>query len=294
VYITANFQHAGDWGSNASFIHSKVKGAVEPLLKANYNNLDAATVGYLKSTTSTGATAVQMLSSKKFFAVDPSPSTSPSSTVSPTVSPSQSPSATQSTTPTPAAAVSASLQVSGLPATAFDASGKLTTTAVSQIATSLSSGIAAACASCSVKVTKVVDSAGNTVFSAARRLQTSYTVSYIVLGLSAADAAAAAATITTASVSTSLSASFGTTITATASPASFSDAFSAGAAVALPGGPIAGIAIACAVFVAAVLIWIYRRNLKDEDEDDDTPAKKDAASDGKAVSSETTSVAAAV
>ena len=55
-YITANFQHPGEWGS----IHSKVKVAADPVIRRNYKNLDAAAVGYLKSVTAAGASAVQL------------------------------------------------------------------------------------------------------------------------------------------------------------------------------------------------------------------------------------------
>jgi hypothetical protein len=57
-YITAAFQHAGDWRSP---LHNNAKAVgVEALIKANYNNYDAATVGYLASKTSTGAVATQV------------------------------------------------------------------------------------------------------------------------------------------------------------------------------------------------------------------------------------------
>jgi uncharacterized protein len=57
-YITAAFQHAGDWRSP---LHNNVKSVgVEALIKANYNNYDAATIGYLASKTSTGAVATQV------------------------------------------------------------------------------------------------------------------------------------------------------------------------------------------------------------------------------------------
>ena len=55
-YITASFQHPGEWGS----IHSKVKVAADPVIRRNYKNLDAAAVGYLKSVTAAGASAVQL------------------------------------------------------------------------------------------------------------------------------------------------------------------------------------------------------------------------------------------
>ena len=57
-YITANFQHAGDYRAP---LHNAAKAAgVEALIKANYNNYDAATIGYLASKTSAGAVATQV------------------------------------------------------------------------------------------------------------------------------------------------------------------------------------------------------------------------------------------
>lgn len=43
TYITANFQHAGDWGG----IHAKIKDQLEPILKQNYKNKAGAAVGYI-------------------------------------------------------------------------------------------------------------------------------------------------------------------------------------------------------------------------------------------------------
>lgn len=43
TYITSNFQHAGDWGG----IHSIVKPALDPLVRANYKDRFASAVGYL-------------------------------------------------------------------------------------------------------------------------------------------------------------------------------------------------------------------------------------------------------
>ena len=44
TYIMSNFQHAGDWGS----IHSTdLRDVLDPLVRANYNNRYAASVGYL-------------------------------------------------------------------------------------------------------------------------------------------------------------------------------------------------------------------------------------------------------
>ncbi|MDD0809672.1 DUF839 domain-containing protein [Curvibacter sp. RS43] len=49
TYITANFQHPGDWITNASGtgLHDKVKTTLDPLVRANYNNRFSAAVGYL-------------------------------------------------------------------------------------------------------------------------------------------------------------------------------------------------------------------------------------------------------
>ena len=46
TYIMSNFQHAGDWGG----IHAKVKDALDPLIKANFNGKFGADVGYLTAT----------------------------------------------------------------------------------------------------------------------------------------------------------------------------------------------------------------------------------------------------
>lgn len=59
TYITANFQHPGDWISNASGtgLHDKVKATLDPLVRQNYNNRYSAAVGYL---TTTDATQVKL------------------------------------------------------------------------------------------------------------------------------------------------------------------------------------------------------------------------------------------
>ena len=54
-YITANFQHPGEWLS----VHANVRVAADPLIRRNYKNTDAAAVGYFKSVTAAGASAVQ-------------------------------------------------------------------------------------------------------------------------------------------------------------------------------------------------------------------------------------------
>ncbi len=43
-YIMSNFQHPGDWNSP---LHDVVKGTLDPLIRANYNNRFSAAVGYL-------------------------------------------------------------------------------------------------------------------------------------------------------------------------------------------------------------------------------------------------------
>ena len=43
-YIMSNFQHPGDWESP---LHDVVKGTLDPLIRANYNNRFSAAVGYL-------------------------------------------------------------------------------------------------------------------------------------------------------------------------------------------------------------------------------------------------------
>lgn len=44
TYIASNFQHAGDWEKG---LHDKVRPVLEPLLRANYKDCYAASVGYL-------------------------------------------------------------------------------------------------------------------------------------------------------------------------------------------------------------------------------------------------------
>lgn len=48
MYITANFQHAGDWSSK---LHSKVQATLDPLVRANYKDRYGAAVGYLTANT---------------------------------------------------------------------------------------------------------------------------------------------------------------------------------------------------------------------------------------------------
>ena len=49
TYITANFQHPGDWITNAAGtgLHDKVKPTLDPLVRANYKDRFGAQVGYL-------------------------------------------------------------------------------------------------------------------------------------------------------------------------------------------------------------------------------------------------------
>lgn len=44
TYVMSNFQHPGDWESP---LHDKVKPALDPLIRSNYNNRFSAAVGYL-------------------------------------------------------------------------------------------------------------------------------------------------------------------------------------------------------------------------------------------------------
>jgi secreted PhoX family phosphatase len=44
TYITANFQHPGDWLGK---LHDKVKPKLDPLIKRNYNDRFGASVGYI-------------------------------------------------------------------------------------------------------------------------------------------------------------------------------------------------------------------------------------------------------
>jgi hypothetical protein len=158
------------------------------------------------------------------------------------VAPSPSPSVTPQ-------GVTATVQLGGLPATAFDDStGVLKRTAADNIASALTAGVAAACPACTVRVTRVVNSATGAVVFAGRRLQAAavYTVSFFVAG---AGAAAAAAGINTALVASQLSTSLGITITVTLPS-------TGGSNDGLSGGAIAGIIIA-AVVVAALMICFY-------------------------------------
>lgn len=44
TYVMSNFQHVGDWESP---LHDKVKGVLDPLVRANYKDRFGASVGYL-------------------------------------------------------------------------------------------------------------------------------------------------------------------------------------------------------------------------------------------------------
>jgi hypothetical protein len=126
-------------------------------------------------------------------------------------------------------------------------------TAVDNIASALTAGVAAACPACTVRVTRVVNSATGAVVFAGRRLQAAaaYTVSFFVAG---AGAPAAAAGINTALVASQLSASLGTTITVTlpsTGGASDSGALSSGVAI----GVGVGVAVAVAVLLLAAVMY---------------------------------------
>jgi hypothetical protein len=191
----------------------------------------------------------------------PTPTGSGTLTPSPTSTATESSSSTETGTPTPSKTssvtpqgVTATVQLGGLPATAFDDStGMLKRTAVDNIASALTAGVAAACPACTVRVTRVVNSATGAVVFAGRRLQAAaaYTVSFFVAG---AGAPAAAAGINTALVASQLSASLGTTITVTlpsTGGASDSGALSSGVAI----GVGVGVAVAVAVLLLAAVMY---------------------------------------
>jgi len=164
-----------------------------------------------------------------------------------TVEPSQSP------LPSPVG-TSGVVQLGGLPPAAFDGAGMLMPAAVSSIASALTAGVATACPACTVRVTRVVNSAtGAVVFAAARRrlATATYTVTFFVAG---AGAAAAVAGINTAVVGAQLSTSLGVAITVTV-PAAGPDAPSGLA----PGG-VAGVAVAAFLLLAAAVgVWCYKK-----------------------------------
>jgi len=95
--------------------------------------------------------------------------------------------------------VSVTASFSGLPDSAADATGKLTPAAVTLLTASLSSAVqSSACATCSVTVTKVVDTAKSTVvFNASRRLALgALAVTFDVAGASTQTLAGVAAAAT--------------------------------------------------------------------------------------------------
>ncbi len=162
------------------------------------------------------------------------------------VEPSPSPSAT------PHWGASGAVLLGGLPASAFDAAGMLTASAVGNIESALSAGIASACAACAVRVSRVENSAtGAVVFAGGRRLAAAtYTVAFFVGG---AGAAAAAAGIDTAAVAAQLSTALGAPITVAAA--------GGGAAAAPSGlspGGAAGVAIAIILLSAAAVVLYFR------------------------------------
>ena len=162
------------------------------------------------------------------------------------VEPSPSPSAT------PHWGASGAVLLGGLPASAFDAAGMLTASAVGSIESALSVGIASACAACTVRVSRVENSAtGAVVFAGGRRLAAAtYTVAFFVGG---AGAAAAAAGIDTAAVAAQLSTALGAPITVAAA--------GGGAAAAPSGlspGGAAGVALAIILLSAAAVVLYFR------------------------------------
>jgi len=171
------------------------------------------------------------------------------------VAPSPSPSTSPSTSPSGRAPVSAAMALSGLPASAFDASGKLTNAAVATITSALKKGIEVACPTCDVTVTRVVDSAGNAVYAAGRRLQSgTYTVSFLIGG---AAAAAAAANVNAGAVAAQLSGGggFNTPITAVAVVSNNAGVASGNGG--LTGGAIAGIAVAATLVVVFLILFLF-------------------------------------
>ncbi len=171
------------------------------------------------------------------------------------------PSASASSAGAAAAGVFASLQLRGLPASAFDGSGRVTTAAVGIIAAALKRGVEGACAACTVTITRVVDGAGAAVFTVGRRVQfglTTYTVFFQIGGPAAA---AAAAGINAGAVAAQLSAptGFNTLVTA-AVPSEGGDGDGSGSSSSeggLSSGTIAGIAGAAVLVVAVLLLCFY-------------------------------------
>lgn len=125
-----------------------------------------------------------------------------------------------STTP-----VTATVAFNNLPANATDLTGKLTPAAAIVLTTSIQKAVGTACSTCRVTLQTVVDAAGKTLFSAARRLQAgSVIVTFSVSGGTttalARVAAAAASPAFAAAVTSALAATpgyGGVTATSTAS-----------------------------------------------------------------------------
>jgi len=175
----------------------------------------------------------------------PSPSLTPSGTPSPSLT--ATPTATPSGTGSPGASTAfASLTLSALPASAFSG-GALTAAASASLAAAIQTAAATAgCAGCTVRLTKVTETATGTCYlgCSGRRLQTpgALTVAYAVTGSAAgvASATSSAATFTNA-LSASVTAAYpGVTVALKTSSGA------AAASSALGTGAIVGIAVGAA------------------------------------------------
>ena len=121
------------------------------------------------------------------------------------------PTATPSATMTPAAPVTNAVTFNSLPPEAVNAtSGALTAAAVAVLKTALETAVKSVCAACAVTVTKVVDSSSGKTLYAARRLQTTYSVT-VTFATSGANAAALAA-VTAASATAAFTAAATTAV----------------------------------------------------------------------------------
>ena len=190
--------------------------------------------------------------------------------------------ASPSATPSPPLGASAELSLGGLSASAFT-NGALSAAAVSGISSAIRVALGSGCASCTVRVTRVVSSAGATVFTERRLAPITYTVSYIVAGSGAASAVAG---LNLASVAAQLSTTFGTTITA-ATPASGAAAAASAVVATLGEGATAGISVAAVVVFAllAYRCWVAcacgekpaGKESSDDEDDDEQPEKEEGA-----------------
>jgi hypothetical protein len=159
--------------------------------------------------------------------------------------------------------VAISLRLRGLPASAFVAgSGMLTAAAVDIIAAGLKAGVAVACPSCTVWLTRVDDSAGAPLYTAVRRLGSldAITASGVISGEGAVGAINSFAQNAASSKMSDL---FGTSITASVALASASAAPSASpfASTSLSDGAVAGIggaAVAALALMAGALYGCLR------------------------------------